>query len=183
MTMKKIPLLHPVSNGEVLGRLGLGEWLASENRHAVPSLEELVSARARAAETRAGQDPPRVLKETPLEEYKRVLIEASLGITGADYALADTGTLALVSGGEQHRLISLLPPAHVCLLDPRHIFASLADLLAHVQVGGESGGPLPRALTLITGPSRTADIELTVTTGVHGPRELHVILYEPAGVG
>lgn len=99
--------------------------------------------------------------------------DATLGITTADYALADTGTLVLVSGGEQHRLISLLPPVHVCFLDPSRIFASLAELLAHLQVGYER---LPQAVTFITGPSRSADIELTITMGVHGPRALHVVL-------
>ena len=99
-------------------------------------------------------------------------IDATVGITTADYALADTGTLVLVSGGEQHRLISLLPPVHVCFLDPSRIFASLAELLEHLQVEYET---LPQAVTFITGPSRSADIELTITMGVHGPRALHVI--------
>ncbi len=102
-------------------------------------------------------------------------IDATLGITSADYALADTGTLVLISGGEQHRLISLLPPVHVCFLDPSRIFASLTELLVHLQVEYETHGWLPQALTCITGPSRSADIELTITMGVHGPRALHVI--------
>ena len=157
-----------VSNSEVLRRLGIVELLVSDDRHIVPSLEEFWSGRMQAAES-----------EEPTYEYSHVLLEASLGITSADYALADTGTLVLISGGEQHRLISLVPPVHVCFLDPRRIFATLSDLLAHMQNVYEAHGSLPQALTCITGPSRTADIEQTITMGVHGPRALHVILFAP----
>jgi len=165
-----------VSNAEVLRQLGIHDWLVSDNRHIVPSREEFMLAGRQATE-------PASLpldNEKLADEYNRVLVEAHLGITCADYALADTGTLALISGGEQHRLISLLPPVHVCLLDPRHIFPSLNDLLAHLHVAYETRGTLPQTLTCITGPSRTGDIEQTITLGVHGPRSLHVILYQLA---
>jgi L-lactate dehydrogenase complex protein LldG len=144
-----------VSACEVLDQLGLREWLVSAGRQVVPSLKEFTTA------------------ENALDQYKHVLMKADLGITCADYALADTGTLVLVSGGEQHRLISLLPPVHVCLLDPRRIFASLTDFLARQDNDSQP----PYAMTCITGPSRTADIELTITMGIHGPRALQVILY------
>jgi L-lactate dehydrogenase complex protein LldG len=144
-----------VSACEVLDQLGLREWLVSTGRQVVPSLKEFMTA------------------ENSLDQYKHVLMKAELGITCADYALADTGTLVLVSGGEQHRLISLLPPVHVCFLDPRDIFASLTDFLARED---ETSRP-PSAMTCITGPSRTADIELTITMGMHGPRALQVVLY------
>jgi len=133
-----------VSNSEVLGWWGIREWLVSDNRHVIPSLEEFP-----------------VESENPTYEYAHVLLDARLGITSADYALADTGTLVLISGGEQHRLISLVPPVHVCFLDPSRIFASLTELLAHMQVEYEAHGSLPQASTCITGPSRTADIEQT----------------------
>ena len=145
---------------EVLDRSGIREWLVPTGRQLVPTLEEFMSAESEATQT----------------QYGHVLMEADLGITCADYALADTGTLVLISGGEQHRLISLLPPVHVCLLDPRHIFASLTDFLAHEAHQWPHSQP-PRVMTCITGPSRTADIELTITMGIHGPRALHVVLY------
>lgn len=112
-------------------------------------------------------------------QIQGALIDSAIGVTGADYALADTGTLVLVSGGEQHRLISLLPPVHVCLLSPQNIFPSLTQLLAHVDGEFYSRGSAPQALTCITGPSRTADIEQTITMGVHGPQSLHVLIYSP----
>lgn len=110
------------------------------------------------------------------EDFKAALFKAGVGVTAADYAIAETGTLVLVSGGERHRLISLLPPVHVCLLDTRLIVGSMGELLAHFREHGEAHGRLPQALTLITGPSRTADVEQTLALGVHGPHELHVLL-------
>jgi L-lactate dehydrogenase complex protein LldG len=110
------------------------------------------------------------------EAYKCELLSAGAGITTADYGIADTGTLVLLSGGERHRLVSLLPPAHICLLDTRRIFPNLTALLAHLRTHVYSGDSAPQATTFITGPSRTADIEQTLTTGVHGPYRLEVLL-------
>ncbi len=69
----------------------------------------------------------------PPPEFPEKLLSAGVGITTADYAIADTGTLVLLSGGECHRLASLLPPVHVCLLDRRRIFPNLTELLAHLH--------------------------------------------------
>ena len=113
--------------------------------------------------------------ETALDKHP--LMRAQIGVTFADFAIADTGTLVLVSGEERHRLVSLLPPIHVCLLDPDRIVANLTELLRQTGEHHYSYEFAPNAMTLITGPSRTADIEHTVTTGVHGPRELHILLY------
>ena len=153
-----------VSAGDVLRQLGLRDWLVGNGRQVIPTLEETMTTGARS-------------KLNSVDEYKQLLMEADLGITCADYALADTGTLVLVSGGEQHRLISLLPPVHICVLDPRNIFASLTDFLAHrQQADNEQGSPTPGAITFITGPSRTADIEHAITMGIHGPGALEVVL-------
>jgi L-lactate dehydrogenase complex protein LldG len=108
---------------------------------------------------------------------RHALLSAEIGVTFADFAIADTGTLVLVSGAEKHRLISLVPPIHVCLLDPDRIVANLTELLKQTGEQHYSRELAPCAMTFITGPSRTADIEHTVTTGVHGPRELHILLY------
>jgi L-lactate dehydrogenase complex protein LldG len=122
------------------------------------------------------------------------LFESAMGVSTADFAIADTGTLVLVSernpepasdaasndarnGGDQHRLISLVPPIHVCLLDANRILPDLTELITHVNAKYYRNGEPPLAMTFITGPSRTADIELTLTMGVHGPRELHVLVY------
>lgn len=105
------------------------------------------------------------------------LLRADIGITSADYGIAETGTLVLITGRERHRLVSLLPPVHVCLLDVRHILGSMGQLLTRVYRDSYSGGAPPQSLTMLTGPSCTADIEQTLTQGMHGPRELHVLLH------
>ncbi len=97
-----------------------------------------------------------------------------VGVTTAQAAIAETGTLVLESESERHRLVSLLPPVHIAIVKAQDICLTLGDALRYVRRRGESG--MSRATTFITGPSRTADIELTLTIGVHGPKELYVIV-------
>jgi L-lactate dehydrogenase complex protein LldG len=92
--------------------------------------------------------------------------DADAGITGARFGIAATGTLVLTS--EAGRKSSLLPMHHVALLRPGQLVPTMAEAL--------HGQALPSAWVQATGPSRTADIELTLTTGVHGPGAVHVIL-------
>jgi L-lactate dehydrogenase complex protein LldG len=109
-----------------------------------------------------------------LDDYRHSLLDVTIGVTSADYGIAETGTLVLTSEGECHRLLSLLPPVHICLLSATQLVSRFSDLLRMVT---DSGSTLSAsALTCISGPSRTADIEHTVTLGVHGPREVHVLL-------
>lgn len=100
------------------------------------------------------------------------LFECDLGITGAQWAIAETGTLVLESESERHRLASLVPPVHVCILEAGQIRQTLGEILELVQQS------LSRTITFITGASRTSDIELTLAIGVHGPGELIVILID-----
>ena len=95
-----------------------------------------------------------------------------VGITTAQAAIADTGTLVLDSAHEHHRLISLVPPVHIAILDASRIVETLGEALTLLRKDNE----ISPAVTFITGPSRTADIELTLAIGVHGPRELYVII-------
>jgi L-lactate utilization protein LutC len=99
---------------------------------------------------------------------------ADVGITGVDYLLAETGSLAVYTRPDQPRSFSLLPPVHVAVADHSQILPDLFDLFDL-----EPKQP-PTCLTLITGPSKTGDIELRLVTGVHGPGEVHVVLIDPA---
>ena len=111
------------------------------------------------------------------EDFARRVETADIGVTSVDYALADTGTLVLRSGLGRARSISLLPAVHVALLRPAQIVSGLDDLFPLLAEDyAQSNAGLDSALTFITGPSRTADIELTLVVGVHGPQELDVIL-------
>ena len=100
------------------------------------------------------------------------LFKVDVGITGAQAGIAETGTLVLDSSVERNRLVSLVPPIHIAILDASKIFLTLGETLAALHSGPE----ISPAITFITGPSRTADIELTLTLGVHGPQELYVII-------
>ncbi|HYJ90322.1 MAG TPA: lactate utilization protein [Pyrinomonadaceae bacterium] len=100
------------------------------------------------------------------------LFESDMGITGAQWAIAETGTLVLESNAERHRLTSLVPPVHICVLKAETIRQTLGEVLELVHDN------LSRTVTFITGASRTSDIELTLAIGVHGPGELHVIVID-----
>jgi L-lactate dehydrogenase complex protein LldG len=103
-----------------------------------------------------------------------------LGITAAQAAIAETGTLVLDSNHERHRLVSLLPPVHVAIIEASQICLTLGEALAGLQ---PAGGEISPTITLVTGPSRTADIELTLAIGVHGPQKLFVIVNTGPALG
>jgi L-lactate dehydrogenase complex protein LldG len=111
---------------------------------------------------------------TDRERLRAACASAGVGITSADYVLADTGTLVMLSSAEEARVISLLPPAHLAIVSSRRILSGLDELLTLL--------PNPAAQTssmvLITGPSRTADIEQILVRGVHGPGEIYAVIVE-----
>jgi len=105
---------------------------------------------------------------------------AQIGVTGADVALAETGSLIVISGAGRPRSTSLLPDTHVAVFDRSRLVESLEQVgilleAWHVDPGRTMTGAM---INIITGPSRTADIELTLTRGVHGPKEVHAIFVE-----
>ena len=100
------------------------------------------------------------------------IFEFEVGISTAQAGIAETGTLVLDSARERHRLVSLVPPVHIAIIDASSIVETLGEALTLLQKDKE----ISPVITFITGPSRTADIELTMAIGVHGPRELYVIV-------
>ena len=110
---------------------------------------------------------------TAAAENRQLLFQAELGLSGVDYLVAETGSIVLASRPEQPRSISLLPPIHIAIAERRQILPDLFDLFA---AAGASAEDLPACLAILTGPSKTGDIELRLVTGVHGPGELHVVL-------
>jgi L-lactate dehydrogenase complex protein LldG len=101
---------------------------------------------------------------------KHEMALCDLGITEADYLLPETGTLVLRSSAEKPRAVSLLPRVHLAIVRPEMLRADMHQVFAEAK-----DSPY---LVFITGPSRTADIELTVTLGVHGPKSLYVWMIE-----
>ena len=107
--------------------------------------------------------------DSPLRD---VLAQTDVGITNADYAIAETGTLLLCAHPSRPRLLSALVAVHVAVLRTDQVVPTFAHLASFVR----SRAAGTSHITLISGPSRTGDIEQEITIGAHGPRELHVIL-------
>ncbi|MFY9341186.1 MAG: LUD domain-containing protein [Planctomycetota bacterium] len=114
----------------------------------------------------------------PANAPRDELLAADAGVTFAQWGIAETGTLVLESAREQHRLASLLPALHIAVLPCARLLGTLGDAFAALR--GPGGAPASRTITFVTGPSRTADIELTLVVGVHGPKLLHVVLVDQA---
>ncbi|HKE22887.1 MAG TPA: lactate utilization protein [Bryobacteraceae bacterium] len=105
-------------------------------------------------------------------ELREACTAALVGITSADYVLADTGTLVLLSSNSEARLISLLPPAHIAVVPSSRMLTGLDELFTVLPSPADASS----SMVLITGPSRTGDIEQILVRGVHGPGELTVVL-------
>ena len=142
-----------MSDASILDKLGVTEWL-KEN------VESVLNAPW--------------ISDAPFAEFKRDASHVDLGITGCQVAVAETGTLILTNA-ERNRLMSLLPPIHVVVFTPSELVGDAGQALERARTDMN-----PSIITMITGPSRTADIEMTLTAGVHGPREVHALLIEDA---
>lgn len=106
------------------------------------------------------------------EELRALCAGCDFGISSADYALANTGTLVTIASPEEQRLVSLLPPVHIAVVPVGRLLASLEELFLTVPKPADRSS----SMVFITGPSRTADIEQILVRGVHGPGEIHVVL-------
>jgi len=100
--------------------------------------------------------------------------QVDVGITSADYALAETGSLVVLTESNESRLLSLLPPCHIAVVARSRIVENLEELLTLLPEPTAASS----AMVIITGPSRTADIEMLLVRGVHGPGEIHVVILE-----
>lgn len=101
----------------------------------------------------------------------------AVGLTGCFCALAETGSLVLLSAADQYAATALLPPTHISVVPASRIVAGQEDAYALMR---RELGELPRAVNIVSGPSRTADIEQTVVFGAHGPFRVHVLIVRDA---
>ncbi len=114
---------------------------------------------------------------TLIDAYNKIeLAESEVGITEANYAISDTGTIVLFAGSDNPRSISLVTPVHIAILNSNYIVSNIFNLF---KIFNDINllKSIPSCITFITGPSRTADIELKLILGVHGPKELYVLVY------
>jgi L-lactate dehydrogenase complex protein LldG len=111
--------------------------------------------------------------DAPLASWKAELFDAvDAGITTAWAGVADTGSLILRPGPGEPRTLSLVPPLHIALLRASTIFASLASAMSALQPQAD----MPTNLLLVSGPSKTADIQQVLAYGAHGPKQLVIVL-------
>jgi L-lactate utilization protein LutC len=108
------------------------------------------------------------------DRLREICASADIGISSVDYALAETGSFVMLAGPENPRLISLLPPVHIAVFPCSRLLASLDELLSLLPAPAEQTS----SMVLITGPSRTADIEQILVRGVHGPGEVYAVIVE-----
>lgn len=142
----------------------------------VVQTEEEVTRILNGFEGRIAISDAPLLNRLGIEPSSDNIFDIDVGITTAQAAIAETGTLVLDSSRERNRLVSLVPPVHIAIVEASSIFQTLGEALAFIHQDGN----ISPAVTFITGPSRTADIELTLAIGVHGPQELYVIVNEGA---
>jgi L-lactate dehydrogenase complex protein LldG len=137
-------------------RTPLGEALQQKWQNAADGLPELVPY------------------EVEIEEIKERVFNVEAGITSTMGGIAETGALILWSSKEEPRLMSLVPPIHIAILQADKIYNSLAEVMQKENWSAN----MPTNAFLISGPSKTADIELVLAFGVHGPKELIVLVVE-----
>ncbi|WP_303785572.1 lactate utilization protein C [Azovibrio restrictus] len=117
--------------------------------------------------------PDLIRFDQPMEALKATLFDRiDAGLTLAECAIADTGTLVILSSPEQPRSLSLVPPIHICLLDATRLYPDMPTALKQEQWSAA----MPTNLIFVSGPSKTADIQQTLAYGAHGPKALVVIL-------
>jgi L-lactate dehydrogenase complex protein LldG len=169
----------------ILEKLGAPVDVASDMTAAATRITEVLAshnasslALSDAAEVLAlAKDLPATIERIPHDAPRESLLRSHAGLSTAQWAVAETGTLALVSRHERHRLSTLLPELHIALLPASRLLATLGDAFVRLE---PNGAPDAATITFVTGPSRTADIELELIVGVHGPKALHVVIVADA---
>jgi L-lactate dehydrogenase complex protein LldG len=158
-------------NGLVVSRVK--DWDEARSR-----LTRMLVERGVKAITLAGKDlDPKnpAWKKWDVATDRAAMEKAELGLVQADYGLAETGSIVLIASKDKPRSASLLPPTCYFALPVSAMLDSMAQLMGILEERHRQG-EMPATVNVVTGPSRTADIELSLTVGVHGPGEVHVVL-------
>ena len=152
---------------KIMADLGVDEYVAWDQEH-LPAdglLDELAERGYRRIATVLPDDP------TERMTHQMGYMDIKVGVSAAVAALAESGSVVVASGPGRSRLASVIPTVHVVLVPTGRMFRSLSHWAAQVESPGDLAN-----LMVVSGPSRTGDIELTLTKGVHGPGEIHAVL-------
>jgi L-lactate dehydrogenase complex protein LldG len=157
---------------EILAPTGAGHVVLSRN----PLLRRLQLAESLQSWGHPVVAWPWEKEVTPdeLAQFRAQCFSANAGITGADFALVESGSFVVTSVTEGSQLVSLAPPVHIVLYRRGQVVETLEQVLSNLRENGSAG----RSIVFITGQSRTADIEQISIRGVHGPLSVHAILVE-----
>ena len=147
----------------------VAEWLVAEN----------LPARLAASPDPALDRFPWSARPLLTLERRRAEPEDRVALTPCFAGVAETGTLAMLSGPERPVTLNFLPEAHIALVSTRDLVGAYEDMWARMRAAGAT----PRAVNLITGPSRSADIGQELRMGAHGPRKLHIVLVDEGRPG
>ncbi len=179
---------HLESQGVTVVETDLGEWiiqLAHERPShliapAIHKTREDIAALFSKVVGHPVDSDPAALVAVARQELRASFLKADIGITGGNILIAETGTLVLVTNEGNADLATSLPPVHIAVVGIEKTVASLDDAMAVIKLLARSatGQKISTYTQLITGPSRSADIELKTEIGVHGPRELHFVLID-----
>ena len=166
----------------------LGEWIIQIAREkpshiTAPALHKTKEEVAELLSKHLGKKVPPEPKEIvklAREEMRKHFMEADIGISGANLAVAESGTLVIISNEGNARLVTSLPPVHIALVTTEKFVETLEQAITLVKalIPASSGMKLTSYISLVTGPSRTTDIEKELVIGVHGPQELHIIILD-----
>ncbi len=166
----------------------LGEWivqLAGERPSHItaPALHKTKNEIAELLSQKLGKEVPpdaQGIVKLARKEMRKYFLEADIGISGANFAVAESGTLVLVSNEGNARLVTSLPPVHIAIVTIEKFVETLEEATALVKtlIAASSGMKMTSYISFITGPSRTTDIEKELIIGVHGPQEVHIIILD-----
>ncbi|HEY3911165.1 MAG TPA: lactate utilization protein [Stellaceae bacterium] len=175
------------------GQIGLFVAMAEEAQATVSRVASAAEVPEAVARYLAGENLPAELVMAPdpalddIPWQTRPLLRIRRGRAGADdavsltpcfAAVAETGTLMLVSGPQTPTTLNLLPDTHIAVVRAGQVVAAYEDGWDRLRAAASPGQQLPRVVNFITGPSRTGDIEQRIVLGAHGPRRLHIVVVE-----
>jgi len=166
----------------------LGEWIVQlrgeKPSHLIaPAIHltaEEIAKTFGEVEGRQLSSDPKELVNVARKRLREEFINAGAGITGANFLLSETGTLVIISNEGNARLVSSLPSLHIAVVGMEKVINNMEEAVPLIKLLTKSatGQALTSYVSFITGPSRTADIELNLTLGAHGPEEVHVVLLD-----
>ncbi len=179
---------HLAGQGFRVVETDLGEWIIQlagdrPSHITAPALHKTKEEVAALLSKELGRPVPADAKEIvriAREEMRQHFARADIGISGANFAVAESGTLVIVSNEGNARLVTTLPPVHIALVTTEKFVETLEEavtLLKALTIAS-SGRKLTSYVSFITGPSSTTDIEKELVVGVHGPQEVHIIILD-----